>query len=131
MLEALHMAQVLLKEFTAFNRHLKAVHPEHLVAWEKEVEDYENDKTKPCPYLVAGDCEWLCFVLNPACSHTGMLAMTISQAKLKLVQLEEEERRSNSASPAKAKAGPTAFIVLGMEIEDAQYVLCSCNPFVY
>lgn len=51
----------------------------------------------------------------------SLQGLTLNQVKLQLAQ-EEEARVQAARVDDLADAGPSGFILLGMEIEDAQYV---------
>ena len=48
--------------------------------------------------------------------------MTLAQVKLKLIQEEEAEHHTTLSQHQPNATGATAFILLGLEIEEMQYV---------
>lgn len=69
---------------------------------------------------------WLLVVVSEAflmsCIHmltADFPALTLAEARRKLMESEEEERRKGKSSYGSAD-GPTAFVLLGMEIEEMQ-----------
>ncbi|KAF7796181.1 hypothetical protein EIP86_007355 [Pleurotus ostreatoroseus] len=102
MLEGLKEAAGHKEEFTAFDAALRKEHAESVVQWEKEVQAFAKDPSKPCPYIVDSD------------------TITVQEAKLKLMVEEETLMREGKAMFSSQEGSPTAFILLGLEIEDLQ-----------
>ena len=54
MLDALTAATDHKQEFESFDEVLRKENPSAVARWEKEIEDFDADPTKPCPYIVEG-----------------------------------------------------------------------------
>ncbi|KAF7797133.1 hypothetical protein EIP86_008325 [Pleurotus ostreatoroseus] len=105
MLEALKEAANHKTEFKAFDKAVRKEHSALVARWQKEVDDFAQDCRKPCPYIVNSS------------------TMTLQDAKLKLMAEEEQQLRQGQAAYSTQEGGPTAFILLGVEIEESQAAL--------
>ncbi|KAF7790585.1 hypothetical protein EIP86_001541 [Pleurotus ostreatoroseus] len=102
MLEALKEGADQKTEFEAFDAAVRKDHAPLVKQWQKEVDAFVQDNTKPCPYIVSE------------------AVVSLQQAKLKLMEDEERQLRQGQATFSTQSGSATAFILLGMEIEEAQ-----------
>ncbi|KAF7798546.1 hypothetical protein EIP86_009768 [Pleurotus ostreatoroseus] len=104
MLEVLKEAAAHKTEFEAFDAAVRKDHATLVEQWQKEVDDFAQDVTKPCPYIV----------------NESFAALSIQEAKLKLMEEEERQLRQGEATFSTQSGSATAFILLGFEIEESQ-----------
>ncbi|KAJ6448048.1 hypothetical protein C8R47DRAFT_971630 [Mycena vitilis] len=90
------------RAFHAFTEGLREEHEEELMKWEKDVREWEQDNTKPCPYDYPEDDE-----------------LTMEQVRLRIA--EEEHARAEKGLSTTNRPG--AFIIAAMEIEEQQYTI--------
>ncbi|KAJ3476363.1 hypothetical protein NLI96_g11205 [Meripilus lineatus] len=99
-IEALKQAKEHIEEFEALNETIASKYPERVAQWEKMAEDFEKDPKKPCPHVV---------------DASEKLSVAEVRKTLLLNELSDDGNEHNTMED-----GPTAFISLGMEIEDDQ-----------
>ncbi|KAF7791816.1 hypothetical protein EIP86_002840 [Pleurotus ostreatoroseus] len=105
MLEALKEAPDHKDEYEAFDKSLRTDDLQAVEQWEKlinEYHDHEGDTGRECPYMVE------------------TTTITVQAVKLKLMAEEEKELREGRAAYSAQSGTPSAFVLLGLEIEDLQ-----------
>ncbi|KAI0686696.1 hypothetical protein C8T65DRAFT_590939 [Cerioporus squamosus] len=101
MVEALPEAASHKKEFDAFDAKLRRERPEEVQKWEEMVHTWEGDRRNhPSPFTIP--------------------KKTVTRADVRLRLLEEESHQLVNNQAANLAAGPSAFIVLGLEVLAAQ-----------
>ncbi|KAL6302867.1 hypothetical protein BKA93DRAFT_818322 [Sparassis latifolia] len=98
MLEAIPEAVTHHKDFCKFTSGLLAQCPADISAWRTMLEKWEVDHSKPDPYALPES------------------TVTLAEVRLKLVK--EEQARVQAGQDAQSDVSPSAFLLLGMELED-------------
>ena len=104
------------EEFTAI------LEPGCAECWVKQVEAWEADQSLDSPYYNAVTCESRVSALLILLLISISPDKTMNEVK---TALEETERRANRVIPAIHKTTATACLMLGLLIEDMQYVFSS------
>ncbi|KII90795.1 hypothetical protein PLICRDRAFT_67573, partial [Plicaturopsis crispa FD-325 SS-3] len=105
LLEAIPEAMERRSEYDAFDRMLREHRQEEVEEWEGMLRDWEADHDQPCP-------------LSECKEHP---TLTIADVRLELAK--EEQKRAEKGEVGLHETTPSAFLLLGMEIEGAQRVL--------
>ncbi|TFK80817.1 hypothetical protein K466DRAFT_503224 [Polyporus arcularius HHB13444] len=103
MVEALPEATVHRNEFLAFDAKLRRERPNDVQQWEEMVLAWEHDR-RGCP------------------SPFTIQTRDVTRTEVRLRLLAEENLASVNDTAASLETGPSAFIVLGLDIRAAQYV---------
>jgi len=96
----------------------EAIPTETVDEWEALVVAWENDKTNKDPYVVLGDCKMNVFCLCTSVLLTGEIVK--SQATIRLELVEAERAALTGADTTASDMSPSAFVILGLELEEAQ-----------
>ncbi|KII83256.1 hypothetical protein PLICRDRAFT_119572 [Plicaturopsis crispa FD-325 SS-3] len=103
LLEAIPEAISRLEEFEAFDKMLREHRPREVEDWVRMVEEWEEDHDLPCPYTLARS------------------TLTIADVRLQLAK--EEQAKAEKGEVGLHETTPSAFVMLGLEIEAAQLAL--------
>ncbi|KAF8885818.1 hypothetical protein BD779DRAFT_1673532 [Infundibulicybe gibba] len=88
------------RAFEVFTISLHGEHPEKLREWEQQVQAWEVDPSKPCPYDLPRE--------------------DITMADIKQQLAEEEHQRVESGEKSTIELSPSQFIIEGLQIEEVQ-----------
>lgn len=121
MLESLKEYQILARDFKAFDASLRIERPNDVAEWLKEIVEWEGKfpVSTPMPYDLPENSESLHSV-TLCDSLPSPTELTLNNVKLRLAH--EELEAAKQSNKTNHEVGPSGFISLGMEIEDAQYV---------
>ncbi|KAI9069929.1 hypothetical protein FKP32DRAFT_1537310, partial [Trametes sanguinea] len=100
LLEAIPASAQHQADFKAFDLRLRAQRPQDVAEWEAMLEAWEKDHKKANPYLLP--------------------QRAITRAEVRLRHLEKENRVGAHTSGEANEVGPSSFVVLGLEIIQAQ-----------
>ncbi|KAG6806094.1 hypothetical protein H0H92_012730 [Tricholoma furcatifolium] len=101
LVEAIPEAIVHRQAFVLFTESLQNEHSGDLHAWEKMLREWEADQSKPDPYLVKED------------------SVSVDEIRRQLAKEEQDNVKHGGPS---LEMTPANFVLLGLDIEDAQYV---------
>ncbi|KAF8869040.1 hypothetical protein BD779DRAFT_1458501 [Infundibulicybe gibba] len=99
-----------LDDFCNFSNWRKTEHSDKLTEWEDQIQAWELDKSKPCPYELPQN------------------EVTLADVKQQLA--EEEHQKVENGEGSTAELSPSGFVILGLEIEEYQYVASNRPLFV-
>ncbi|KAJ8703433.1 hypothetical protein PTI98_002055 [Pleurotus ostreatus] len=97
---AIPQALVHHQAFTAFTSGLREHHSADLLEWEKQVQAWELDQANPCPFDLPRE--------------------DIRMSDVKKAMAEEEHRAVERGRSAAGDMSPSAFLISGLDIEEAQ-----------
>ncbi|KAF9496215.1 hypothetical protein BDN71DRAFT_1505912 [Pleurotus eryngii] len=100
---AIPQALVHHQAFTAFTSGLREHHSADLLEWEKQVQAWELDQANPCPFDLPRE--------------------DIRMSDVKKIMAEEEHRTVEQGRSASGDTSPSAFLISGLDIEEAQQEL--------
>ena len=120
MLESLKEYQSLARDFKAFDASLRIERPSDVAKWLEEVVEWEGKSPvpTPTPYDIPENSEFVdgYDALN---NSPSFVELTLSNVKLQLAR-EEADVALRRSEEAAQDAGPSGFVSLGLEIEEAQ-----------
>ncbi|KAF4580325.1 hypothetical protein EYR38_003220, partial [Pleurotus pulmonarius] len=100
---AIPQALVHHQAFTAFTSGLREHHSADLLEWEKQVQAWELDQANPCPFDLPRE--------------------DVRMSDVKKMMAEEEHRAVERGRSAPGDTSPSAFLISGLDIEEAQQEL--------
>lgn len=106
------------RAYRAFTESLRVEHGKHLSDWEKLVEEWEKDKTKPCPYNVPrkGD-----FRSHPACVIlTQSPEISFAEVRKELSVSDHANLEKGDFTLSLNEVTPSGFVVAGLGLEERQ-----------
>ncbi|KAJ7074866.1 hypothetical protein B0H15DRAFT_925610 [Mycena belliarum] len=118
MIEALKEGVKHRRALDAFTAGLESAEEGLTARWEKEEREWQQDKSKPCPYRVIRKGTSLIFKWRRLTSISGK---TMKDIELELAKEEFEVTASNVQ--VVHESSRSMFVVMGLEIEEAQRVL--------
>jgi hypothetical protein len=127
MVEAMPAAISHRRAFDEFDHHLREDRLEEVKEWEVEYNAWvEKPMGSPCIFDTSEPCKF--FVpIHPQLRGLTYLAVTVAQVKLQLAN--EEAARSGFST--NAPHTPSTFIMLGLDLEQFQYVTCFTVSGIY
>jgi hypothetical protein len=117
--KAIPMAIIHCRAFRSFSAGLRAEANVDLAAWEKEIREWDEDMTKPSPYVMLDE--------GTSTASSSILKTNQASSDVKLSAVKKKLLEQEHATAAKAGADAslmevtaTSLIIAALEIEDLQ-----------
>jgi hypothetical protein len=110
---------VFFEAYRAITNSLARDRPDDLRRWLLEVETWEVDREKPCPYdaLRKSESFWIYCAATHRC-----IEITLAEVKRAMAHRDNAVAQKEEVSRGKEETA-NSFIILGIELEAAQYIL--------
>lgn len=125
MLLAIPKAQSLRRDFVQLNVCLRVENPVEVLAMEEGLAAWENDHSCPDPYRVPKSSKSHVTVTY---QYTN-IPSDITLQQVRLLIAEEEKARAEAGSSVTHDVTAGAFLLLGMDIQNLQYVFSRSTTF--
>ncbi|KAK7016775.1 hypothetical protein VNI00_018828 [Paramarasmius palmivorus] len=111
-------AVIYTRAFSAFHEALMVDHAELIEQWTKQLEEWERDPNKPCPYNLPSSSK----PTSQAVLRFGVVIMfsAITMGVLKKQLAEEELKRERTSGMSSTGMSMSAMVIEAIDIEDAQ-----------
>lgn len=96
-------------------------------SWTEMVKAWEADNSKPNPFASPKTRKCFLIMLVDLTENLG-LDLTANAVRLKLAEEEEKAAKDGTLWSPHSEVTPSVFILQGIELEDAQCVLCIFRP---
>ena len=115
--KAIPMAIIHCRAFRSFLAGLKAEANVDLAAWEKEIREWDDDMTRPSPYVMPDEGT---FTVAPLSLNHASPDVKLSAVKKKLLEQEHAMAAKAGADASLMEVTATSLIIAALEIEDLQ-----------
>jgi hypothetical protein len=109
------------RAYRAFTDGLREEHGDQLIEWERQVQEWETDNSRPCPYDLPEESE---SSISLYLLYLTMRFVEVTQAAVKKKLSEEEHEKAARGEGDLNTLEITAsdFVIAGIDLEEQQYV---------